>query len=139
MDLNASWYLCAYQEAVLDDARRCFYHPAGRIAFTGQARSFLSVSFLDVRRIMGPMLEIKSYFRAKRRDLYAEKMKFCSLENAPFYNTDIHCHVGIVHEKGHPLAMDCRPSPIRCLITGCAGASNVCSLSLNLGDVASQK
>ena len=25
------------QEAVLDDARRCFYHPAGRIAFTGQA------------------------------------------------------------------------------------------------------
>ena len=90
----------------------------------------LGGSLLRDRRIMGPMLEIKSYFRAKRRDLYAEKMKFCSLENAPFYNTDIHCHVGIVHEKGHPLAMDCCPSTYTVL---------VCSLSLNLEDCVSQK
>ena len=90
----------------------------------------LGGSLLRDRRIMGPMLEIKSYFRAKRRDLYAAKMKFCSLENAPFYNTDIHCHVGIVHEKGHPLAMDCCPSTYTVL---------VCSLSLNLEDCVSQK
>ena len=115
------------QEAVLDGARKCCCHPDGRSLLRDKRAHFLVLGASWSYRIR---LKIKSYFRAKRRDLYAEKMKFCSLENAPFYNTDIHCHVGIVHEKGHPLAMDCCPSTYTVL---------VCSLSLNLGDVASQK
>ena len=76
----------------------------------------LGGSLLRDRRIMGPMLEIKSYFRAKRRDLYAAKMKLCSLENARLYNTGIECLFSEFKSRGCCITKTKHAGCIECLI-----------------------